>query len=177
MSYFDDIYEVAADNYGLVTTADAAAMGIRGNELVRMAERGLLVRRGYGVYRLARYIPTAYDPYAEAVALVGPGGYLFGESVVALLGLAPTDPRWIWVATPRRVRRNLPGSVRVVRVGGGYAPTLYEGIPSQEIRDALFACVGKMSRDKLLPAVRESVRRGLLTAGQEAELEGMIGRG
>ena len=53
MSYFDDIYEVAADNYGLVTTADAAALGIRGNELVRMADRGLLVRRGHGVIWLA----------------------------------------------------------------------------------------------------------------------------
>lgn len=36
-----------------------------------------------GVHKLARWVPTPYDAYAEAVALVGGGAYLHGESVLA----------------------------------------------------------------------------------------------
>ena len=93
MSYYDDIYEVAADDYGLVSSATAQKMGVPAIELVKLAKRGRLIHVGRGLYRLARYVPTPYDSYAEAVALVGPEAYLFGESVIAMHGLAPTNPK------------------------------------------------------------------------------------
>jgi predicted transcriptional regulator of viral defense system len=73
MTKFDDIYEVAADNHGLVTSSEARAIGVSNNELVQYARRGSLVRVGQGVYRLARHVPTEADPYALAIALVGEG--------------------------------------------------------------------------------------------------------
>ena len=62
MTKFDDIYEVAADNHGLVTSSEARAIGVSNNELVQYARRGSLVRVGQGVYRLARHVPTEADP-------------------------------------------------------------------------------------------------------------------
>ena len=83
MTQFDKIYEVAADNYGLVTYAEACEEGVTGAELHRYVKDGRLKRIGLGLYKLTRYIPTINDPYAEAVALVGTGAYLYGESVIA----------------------------------------------------------------------------------------------
>lgn len=35
MTHFDDIYEIAADNYGLVTFAEAKDVSVTGGELDR----------------------------------------------------------------------------------------------------------------------------------------------
>ena len=78
MAHFDDIYELAADNYGLITSAEAKNLGVAKSELNRWVGMGRLLKRGQGVYKLVRYVPTEYDRYAEAVALVGDGSFLFG---------------------------------------------------------------------------------------------------
>ena len=52
MTHFDDIYDIAADGYGIVTAAQA-------QEASGCAD-GRLVRRGRGAYKLARWVPTPY---------------------------------------------------------------------------------------------------------------------
>lgn len=46
MTKYDDIYEIAADNYGPVTSSDAASIGVARSELTRYANSGRLERRG-----------------------------------------------------------------------------------------------------------------------------------
>ena len=75
MAHFDDIYDIAADGYGIITAAQAREAGAAPSELNRWCADGRLLRRGHGVYKLARWVPTPYDAYAEAVALVGGGAY------------------------------------------------------------------------------------------------------
>lgn len=171
MATFDDIYEIAADNYGLVTAAEAAGAGAATSEVARWVRQGRLVRVWRGVYRLAHYIPTPYDGYAEAVAIVGPGAYLFGESVIALHGLAPTNPKVTHVATPRRVRRELPDSIAVTPAPPGGAVTAYEGIPSQGVFDSILACRGRLMRERLVQAADAALGRGLITREQRDALE------
>ena len=72
MAIYDDIYEIAADNYGIVTSAQAKRVGASDKELSRIAKDGRLTRIGYGVYRIKHWVPTEYDAFAEGVALVGP---------------------------------------------------------------------------------------------------------
>jgi predicted transcriptional regulator of viral defense system len=168
MAHYDDIYEVAADNYGIVTSAEAKELGVSDKEMSALAKRGSLIRRGHGVYRLARYIPTPYDAYAEAVALVGQSAHLYGESVIAMLGLAPTNPARIFVATPARIRKVLPGHIVVVRASD--TTTRYEGIPSQSVFDAIGACKKTMLPDRLEEATNEARSQGFITDAQRAEL-------
>ncbi|MCL2606485.1 MAG: type IV toxin-antitoxin system AbiEi family antitoxin domain-containing protein [Coriobacteriia bacterium] len=170
MAYYDDIYEHAADNYGLITSAQAKDMGIPNIELVKLAHRGRLIRVGQGIYKLARHIPVPHDPYAEAVALVGADAYLFGESVIAMHRLAPTNPARIKVATPRRVRKNLPSSIWVIYRKEKDSPTQYEGIPSQSIADAIRAARKTMMPDRLEDAARNARREGLIAKAEEVSL-------
>ena len=78
MSYYDIIYEHAADNYGLITSAQAKELKIPSIELVKLSHRGRLQRLWQGVYRISHYIPVPLDKYAEAVAIVGEGAFIYG---------------------------------------------------------------------------------------------------
>lgn len=173
MTKFDDIWEVATDAHGLITSAEARGLGVSNHELVEYARRGRLERVGHGVYRLARRVPEGADAYALAVMLAGPGAYLYGESVMALLGLAPTGPSRVFVATSRRVRRSLPDGVRVVRVPGA----LYDGIPSQRAAGAIRSAEPVVGRTRLVEAAREGRRLGYLRGGELESLEEEYGDG
>lgn len=162
MAHFDDIYELAADNYGLITSAEAKNLGVAKSELNRWVGMGRLLKRGQGVYKLVRYVPTEYDRYAEAVALVGDGSFLFGEAVLAMHGLALANPRRISVGTTKRVRRELPEWVQPVTVSGKTV-TSYEGIPSQSLAEAILECRGMVMRERLKSAVEDARCEGLIT--------------
>ena len=170
MTIYDDIYEIAADNYGLITSAEAKGAGASDKELSRIAKDGRLTRIGYGVYRIKHWVPTANDVFAESIALVGPGAYLYGESVIAMHALAPTNPARIHVATPNRVRRSLPASVHVVRRPECGDVTEYEGIPSQAIPAAIRSCKGTMMSERLIGAAHRARELGLIRAEEEKEL-------
>lgn len=174
MTHFDDIYEIASDNYGLVTTAEAQDLGISKAEIKRWVDTGRLIWRGHGLYKLTRYTPTEHDRYAEAVALVGSDAYLYGESVLAMHNLALVNPARITVATKRRVRKKLPDWVKVIPVKSG-ENTTYEGIPSQSVADAIRECEHVVMNSRLLDAVEEAKREGLINPSEYAELKGRFG--
>ena len=48
MTKFEYVYEIAADNHGLITSAQAREAGIRNNELVQYAKRGRIAKVGHG---------------------------------------------------------------------------------------------------------------------------------
>jgi predicted transcriptional regulator of viral defense system len=168
MTYYDDIYEIAVDYYGLITSAEAKELGASDQDMSMLVKRGRLTKRGHGVYKLARYVPTPYDAYAEAVVLVGSNAYLYGESVIAMLELAPTNPSRVFVATPSRTRKQLPEYIILVKANDVVAH--YEGIPSQNAHDAIRACRKTMMPERLEDATREAERQGYITNDQAAAL-------
>lgn len=170
MTHYQQLFEIAADNYGIVTSAQAKREGISDKEMSAIASRGRIRRLGRGVYKIVDYIPVENDPYAEAVALVGPEAFLFGESVLAMLHLAPTNPTRITVATPRRVRKQLPGHIRVEPAPADVEPTEYEGIPSEPVAEAICTCHGRLMPTRLEDATREARRQGYVTETEERKL-------
>lgn len=161
MKHFDEIYDIAADNYGLITTAQAEDIGTARSELSRWAKLGKLDRRGRGLYRITHWVPTEFDRFAEAVALVGEGAFLFGDAVLSMHGLALVNPSKIKVAVPGRMRRSLPDWIEPVSAGN-LSHTHYEGIASQSVHDALLACKGSIMSERLLDAAREAKEQGLV---------------
>ena len=170
MSLYEDIYEVAADNYGLVTSAEVTELGGKTKDLARFVKDGRLSKVGRGVYRITHHVPTRYDAYAESVALVGADAYLFGESVLALCELAPTNPYRIFVATPRRVRKNLPDDIIVTQRAERGDVGSVEGIPSQTVPAAIRSCKETVMEDRLANATRRARELGYIRAAEEADL-------
>lgn len=170
MTYYDQIYEIAANNFYLISTRDAAEVGIPQVELAKLSHRGKLENIARGLYRLARYVPHPHDPYAIAVARVGDGAYLYGESVLAMLDLAPTNPSYICVATPARTRRKLPESIRLKKPSDDDVVTAYEGISSQSVASAIRSARHTMMDERLRDAAEKAREQGYLLKAEHEKL-------
>jgi predicted transcriptional regulator of viral defense system len=161
--YRDVVREIALDQYGYVTTKQAAEAGVPAVELPKLAARGGLENVAYGLYRLPDAPASAFDQFAEALLRAGEGSYLHGESVLALFGLADVNPRRIRVAVRRRTRPKLPPFIDLTLVKGDVATTQYEGLESQRVADAILECRGRIERSRLMDAAEEARKEGLVT--------------
>jgi len=171
MSHYNQIYERAADNYGLVTVGAAQQLGVHRKELLLWEKIGRLERCGRGVYRLNHYTPTEYDRYAEALALVGGNAVIYGESVLAMHNLALVNPAQITVVDSRRVRRTLPKWIRVEKKPANLVESDFNGIACQALPDAFRTCRKTVMLDRLSEAVRDAERKGLLGVGEADALK------
>ena len=162
MKHFEDIEDIALDNYGLFTARESKELGIAGSELNRWVRAGRIERLGQGVYRLMKRVPTPYDRYAEACALAGRGACLYGESVLEMLGLGMANPRKMMVAVPDRARRSVPAWMDVLP---RKAPrtTFIEGIPAQMVGDAILSCRESIMTDRLVAAAESARSNGYIT--------------
>ena len=136
MTSYEKIWDVAEDNHGVITTAQARRLGVGAPALVSMAHNRRLVRLGHGVYRLEMHVPGRYDEYAAAVALVGETGFVRGASALMMRGLLPFDPSRIYLGVSRRMRRKLGAGDDVLFV---QSPDIemVEGIPVERVRSAI----------------------------------------
>lgn len=161
--YRDIVREIALDQYGFVTTKQAADAGVPAVELPKLAARGGLENVAYGIYRVPDAPASAFDQFAEALLRAGEGSYLHGDSVLALFGLADVNPRRIRVAVRKRTRPKLPPFIELTLVKGDVVTTQYEGLESQRVADAILECRGRIERGRLLDAAEEARREGLMT--------------
>ena len=161
--YRDIVREIALDQYGYVTTKQAAEAGIPAVELPKLAARGGLENVAYGLYRLTDGPAGPVVQFAEALMRAGEGSYLHGDSVLALFGLADVNPQRIRVAVARRTRPKLPPFIELTLVKDDVATSLYEGLRSQPVADAILECRGRIERSRLMDAAEEARREGLMT--------------
>jgi len=63
----DELFALAEEHDGLLTSKEARAAGIQDSVLVRLAQRGRLERMTRGVYRIAHYPADRLAQYREAV--------------------------------------------------------------------------------------------------------------
>jgi predicted transcriptional regulator of viral defense system len=171
VSYRQALRGLADENYGYITTREAADLGVPAVELRKLAARGALRHVSRGLYRFADARRTPQDAYAEAVARTGHGAYLTGEAVLALLGLAMVEPKRITVATPHRTRQKDTAFVDVIRRDlPEELITTYEGISSTTVAQAILDSRGTVMTERLLDALTEARRAGLVDARQASRV-------
>lgn len=170
------IYEIAEEQNGYVTTAQAAAVNVGKGALAKMAGRGVLERVSWGVYRLSRFPASPLDQYVEASLWpLSARGVVSHESALAVFGLSDVSPAKIHVTVPRsvRVRRRLPAGLVVHRADLGPGDTqVHEGVPvttpERTIRDCHAAHLGPAL---VRQAIRDGRRTGHLRVAQAEKLE------
>ncbi|GAB3201048.1 hypothetical protein GCM10027062_22110 [Nocardioides hungaricus] len=171
MTYRDLVRDIAFDQYGYVTTKDAGDLGVPAVELRKLAARGALTNLAYGLYRFNEVPAGAHDQFAEALLRVGEGAYLMADAVLALHDLAQVNPRRIRVGTAHRTRADLPRFVEVVeRDVPEDELTIYEGLRSTTVAQALLDCRGLVMRERLRDGARAAWRKGLLTPAERTRV-------
>lgn len=169
------LWDVALEQYGYVTTSDAARVGVPAVEVRKLASRGGLSRVAQGVYRFDDVAPSERDGFCEAVLSAGPGAMLAGESVLALHGLGQVNPAVYEVVTPHRVRRARRADVEIRRRQVPDADrTVYYGIASMTVRRALLDAVATVMTSRLHVAARDARTEGLISAEELTEIEAIL---
>jgi predicted transcriptional regulator of viral defense system len=177
---FNQLADVAADQYGFVSQHDARELGIQSMTLIRMSEHGTLERRGHGLYRL-RYFPVSpLDSYMEATLWPrGTRGVLSHETALDLYELSDVNPSKIHIAVPRahRIRREIPALYRIHHENLPDADvTFYEAIPivtpAHAIRQSHAAHLGPALIGQ---AIDHGESNGRLTRKEAAQLRREIG--
>lgn len=164
------LYDIAVDQYGFITRDDARDVGVAAQYLTVLAKRGVLEHTGFGLYRFPQVPTTEWTSYMEAVLRVGEGAFLTDDAVLALHELALVNPLRVRVGVPRRVRRDLPGWIEVVKGTAPVELTTYEGIPSTTVAQALRDCIGRVPRDRLVDALEDARQRGLVRRREVPDL-------
>jgi len=173
MSAYEEIWGVAEDNFGIITSKTAVALGVSRQCLRALSESGRVTRLGHGVYQVLHHVPGRLDAFAAAVAMVGETGYVRSASVVALLELCPTNPGLMFVGAKARVRRRLPKGY-LLRDLHETPIQEYERIPCQRLVEALreAKAEGSIEGDRIADAARAAREKGLLSDEECAEFQG-----
>lgn len=175
MDCYDELWGFAEDHFGLITVAQAKALGVSNANLVMMERRGTLMRLGRGLYQVKHHVVGPYDSYAIAVAQVGDSAYLRGASVLGLRRIVPTDLSVIFVGTPDRLRKRVSDYV-VTKDRTPAATEIYEGIRCERLSDAIVSAAkdGALDADRINEAFAETQACGLISSNEAKQLRERI---
>lgn len=176
----DRLLEVAGQQRGLVTTADARGCGVNPVELRKLTDRGRLERVGYGLYRIAAFPHRAGDDLMAAVLWTRRAGVIGGATALALHDLADVNPR--------RIDLTVPGGWRTRQRGGDQYRLRHADLPP-EVIDEVADIPVVVPAQAIIEAVDDGVdprlidqamggahRRGLLTDDEARALERRLDR-
>lgn len=177
---YNHIAELAAENYGYITSDQAAAAEINPDRLLELARRGQIERLDTALYRVPLIPPTPLDSYREATLWPrGTEAAISHETALDLYGLSDVNPAKIHITVPRthRPRRQIPVQYRLHREDlRDDEVTLYEGIPIVTAAKAIRQ-THRLGPALLRQAIEEGRRRGLISSVEAERLrsEGLLG--
>jgi predicted transcriptional regulator of viral defense system len=114
---------------GIVRPADLETRGIPRARLYSLVQKGLVERRGRGIYVVRNHALTAEHVLAQAAKRV-PSGVLCLLTALVFHGLTTQSPAEVWIALPEKARKprlDYP-RLRIVRFSGA---ALTEGIETR----------------------------------------------
>lgn len=109
-TYRKQLFEVALDQYGYVTTRDAHELGVPVVELGKLGHRGQIQRVAYGIYRIPEIPVSPLDSYMLATLWTDRRGALSHDTMLDLYQLCD--------ANPTRTHLTVPPGYRPRRRGG-----------------------------------------------------------
>jgi predicted transcriptional regulator of viral defense system len=168
--------DIAADQFGYVSTSQAAAQGVSGNALRMMATRGAIERVSWGVYRVPSFPHSPLTEYMEASLWpAGVPGVISHESALAIRDLSDVSPPKVHITVPKafRVRRTIPAHLMIHRADIPEEDlTQVEGIPTTSVVRTIEDCHRTHLGPALLrQAIEDGEREGYLKPVEARRLQ------
>ncbi len=184
-SRMDELFALAEENNGLLTSKEAREAGIMDSVLARLARRGRLDRVARGVYRIAHYPADRFAQYKEAVlwarASKGPERIaLSHETALLIYGISDANPAGVHLSVPRnaRLRRECPKWIVIHRADlSSEDVTEQEGMPVTSMERTILDVLTATHRiDLVRQAIGDARREGYLNAQQTGRLRQAVSR-
>ncbi|MEG0322859.1 MAG: type IV toxin-antitoxin system AbiEi family antitoxin domain-containing protein [Raoultibacter sp.] len=171
--------DIALDQYGYVTTAQAIGAGVSKQSLSMLTKRTRIERVTHGVYRIPQVAPTRYDRFMLALLWTGvPEAALSHETALDAYDVCDVNPTAIHITvnSTRRIRR---------KGGSGYVLHRQDLAKSQiawweemrcvKLPVAIEQCIENGTPTYLISqAIENGRKRGLLTKDDETRLIRMM---
>lgn len=174
------LYEIAEDQAGYFTAAQARAAGLLQIRLVQLAKQGDIERVSRGVYRFTRFPVSPLGHYMEAVLWPqvrrpDVAGVISHQSALAIHELSDVSPARVHVTLPTavRIRRDVPKGLVLHYADLAQADVeKVEGVPvttpARSIRDAHADHLGN---ELVAQAIADGRRSGALSLAVADRLE------
>ena len=175
MHDIDKLREIALDQHGFVTTAQAHDAGVSKATLSKLTARGRIERVAHGVYRIPQTPRSHFDRFMLAVLWTGaPEAIISHESALDLYNVCDINPKTIDVAVAR--------DRRISRCGGeGYSirhidieeadRVWREEVPVVKLRLAIEQCLEDKTPTYLIEqAIKNGLETGFITKTEAAAL-------
>lgn len=168
------LVQLAGDRGGIFTAARARAVGVTSSALAYHARTGTIERLGRGVYRVADFPASRDEPLIATAAALGTDAVVSHESALKLYGVADVAPSRLHFTVPRARRYlTVPAEdVELHTTTRPFAPgdiVQHEGFRATSLaRSIVDSARTHTSPEQIVMAVREGLRRGVLT---QRELE------
>ncbi|MGB8014140.1 MAG: type IV toxin-antitoxin system AbiEi family antitoxin domain-containing protein [Terriglobales bacterium] len=174
-SRIEELLPLAEQNDGLVTAAQARALGITDSILARLTQRGKLERVARGVYRIPYFPADRLSQYREAVlwarASHGPEQVaLSHETALSVYGISDVNPSRVHLTVPKnaRLRRQKPKWIVIHR--GELPPTdvtTHEGLPVTTVAKSVLDMMEATGRSGLArQAIKDARKEGFISAAE-----------
>jgi predicted transcriptional regulator of viral defense system len=168
-----DMLGLEAEAYqqsGYFNAGQARAHGVSRQLLEHHLRRGRFKRMRRGLYRIQGFPTVEHDDMREAWLAIGiPDALLSHESALALLDLSDNIPDAVHLLVPRRHRglRRPTGVIIHTRPDSDDIAVVWrDGLPLSAPARTLLDVAGQLQPEQLSMAVRQALRRGLLTTDQ-----------
>ena len=159
---YNEAYEIAIDQHGFVTAADAKEAGFDVRRLNEYAETGLADRRGHGLYRLTAIPPSRFDAYVQAAFWHHKAGVVSHETALDLWDVCDINPAKIHVTIPLKPRltRTPPALYAIHKENLAETDrTILEDVPIVTLEKAIRQCAAMHTRPDLLRRAIDNGRR------------------
>lgn len=164
-----DLARLASERNGVFTASAARKIGLSSSSLAYYARTGAIERLGHGVYGLTDFPSSPNEALIAAVAAIGPEAVISHESALKLYGVSDVMPSRLHFTIPRNRRYVIAPAddIEIHTTTRAFAPgdlVQHEGFRATSLaRSIVDSARASTAPEQIIMAVRESLRRGLLT--------------
>ena len=168
VTYLDQLREIALDQHGFVTAAQAVSIGIPKTELPKMAARNRISRVAHGIYRIPQIPGSEFENFTLALLSTGaPEAHLSHETALDVWGICDVNPSEIHITVNkgRRIRRATIAKYVLHHTDPEFSSTTWwKEVPLTDPTRTIQDCIEWGTPAYLLrQAIQEASLRGLLS--------------
>jgi len=175
----DRLRDIALDQYGYVTMAQALDVGLTKAAVLMLTHRGRLERAAFGIYRVPQVPVTAYDRYMLAVLWTGvPEACLSHDTALEVYDVSDINPITVHITVAKKRRITRAGGEHYALHREDLEPTdisWWEGIPTVRLPVAIEQCIKSGVPTYLIrQALERAPKTGALLPNDLARLTGLL---